>query len=140
MLISSLRMHYSIFFLFITQWLNTKKSLFNFVKFWIFLFHDEVFQLFLQGGRNWGGQESTGPPSFLDLYSKNFKLSHIWGEIFFFYLVVPPHKKFASVHPVFLVYIIGHIWHDFWFKISRKAELNVCERHLCIFLSAVSGN
>ena len=46
-----------------------------------------------------GWTEMGGLPSFLDLYSKNFKISQIWEEIYFFYLVVPPHKKFASVHP-----------------------------------------
>ena len=49
----------------------------------------------------WTERGGTGLPSFLDLYSKNFKISQIWAENFFFYLVVPPHKKFASVHPVF---------------------------------------
>ena len=46
-----------------------------------------------------GAEGAQAPPSFLDLHSKNFKISQIWGENFFFYLVVPPHKKFASVHP-----------------------------------------
>ena len=35
---------------------------------------------------------------FLDLYSKNFKILQIIEE-FFFYLVVFPNKKIASVHP-----------------------------------------
>ena len=46
-----------------------------------------------------GAEGAQAPPSFLDLYSKNFKISQTREEIFFFYLVVPPHKKFASVHP-----------------------------------------
>ena len=46
-----------------------------------------------------GAEGAQAPPSFLDLCSKNFKISQIWAENFFFYLVVPPHKKFASVHP-----------------------------------------
>ena len=37
----------------------------------------------IQVGRNWRGQGGTGPPSFLDLYSKNFKISQIQEEIFF---------------------------------------------------------
>ena len=44
---------------------------------------------------NWGGHR---PESFLDLYSKNFKILQI-REDFFFYLVVFPNKKIASVHP-----------------------------------------
>ena len=47
-----------------------------------------------------GAEGAQAPPSFLDLYSKNFKISQIRDENFFFYLVVPPHKKIASVHPV----------------------------------------
>ena len=58
----------------------------------------------MQGGRNWGGEGAQAPPSFLDLFSKNFKISQIRDENFFFYLVVPPHKKFASVHPEHRVY------------------------------------
>ena len=46
-----------------------------------------------------GAEGAQAPPSFLDLYSKNFKISQIREEFYFFYLVVPPHKKFASVHP-----------------------------------------
>ena len=46
-----------------------------------------------------GAEGAQAPPSFLDLYNKNFKISQIRDEIFFFYLVMPPHKKFASVHP-----------------------------------------
>ena len=46
-----------------------------------------------------GAEGAQAPPSFVDLYSKNFKISQIREEIFLFYLVVPPHKKFASVHP-----------------------------------------
>ena len=57
-------------------------------------FHDK------SGWTELGGAEGAqAPPSFLDLYSKNFKISKIRDENFFFYLVVPPHKKFASVHP-----------------------------------------
>ena len=47
-----------------------------------------------------GAEGAQAPPSFLDLYSKNFKNSQIRDENFFFYLVVPPHKNFASVHRV----------------------------------------
>ena len=49
----------------------------------------------MQGGRNWGGRGGTGPPSFLDLCSKNFEISQ---DILFSFLRAP-HKKFASVHP-----------------------------------------
>ena len=44
-----------------------------------------------------GWTEMGGLPSFLDLYRKISKFHR--EEIYFFYLVVPPHKKFASVHP-----------------------------------------
>ena len=46
-----------------------------------------------------GAEGAQAPPSFLDLCSKNYKISQIREENSFFYLVVPPHKKFASVHP-----------------------------------------
>ena len=60
---------------------------------------------FFPGWTELGGRGGTGPPpSFLDLCSKNFKISQIWAENFFFYLVVPPHKKFASVHPGYKIY------------------------------------
>ena len=52
-----------------------------------------------QGGWNWVGRGGTGPPSFLDSYSKNFKISQIWDENFFLFSRAP-HKKFAPVHPV----------------------------------------
>ena len=60
-----------------------------------------------------GAEGAQAPPSFLDLCSKNFKISQIWAENFFFYLVVPPHKKFASVHPAKILIKIGSVLLDF---------------------------
>ena len=61
-----------------------------------------------------GAEGAQAPPSFLDLYSKNFKIYQIRDENFFFYLVVPPHKKFASVHP--------GLWS---FSMSKKDQMNI---------------
>ena len=48
----------------------------------------------MQGGQNRGAEGAQAlRPSFLDLCSKNFKISQIWAENFFFYLVVPPIKN-----------------------------------------------
>ena len=74
---------------------------------WCILYTESHFQLVILGfsienNSGWtelGGRGGTGPPSFLDLCSKNYKISQIREENSFFYLVVPPHKKFASVHP-----------------------------------------
>ena len=63
-----------------------------------------------------GAEGAQAPPSFLDLYSKNFKISQIRVENFFFYLVVPPHKKFASVHPDCKTMIMSH---DYFGKVSQ---------------------
>ena len=50
-----------------------------------------------------GAGGAQAPPSFLDLCSKNYKISQIREENSFFSLVVPPHKKFVSVNPAMLL-------------------------------------
>ena len=80
--------------------------------------------------RTGGAEGAQALPSFLDSCSKNYKISQIREENSFFYLVVPPHKKFASVHPGSRHYICtakSHqgLWEQF-FSISF-ATTNVIE-------------
>ena len=39
--------------------------------------------MIFQGGRNWGAEGAQAPSSFLNLYSKKFKISQIRDENFF---------------------------------------------------------
>ena len=49
------------------------------------------------GAGGFGGAQA--PPSFSDLFSKNFQNLQHFHNFIFFYLVGPPNKKFASAHP-----------------------------------------
>ena len=53
----------------------------------------------LRGGGAGGFGGAQAPPSFSDLFSKNFQNLQNFHNFIFFYLVGPPHKKFASAHP-----------------------------------------
>ena len=51
------------------------------------------------GAGGFGGAQA--PPSFSDLFSKNFQNLQNFHNFIFFYLIGAPHKKFASAHPEF---------------------------------------
>ena len=107
-------MHYSIFFLFITQWLNTKKSLFNFVKFWFFLFFTTRFSRFFWPHLTW-------------FLIQNYKKSRTKCEWkIFVYLSVSSIRKLnlftVSHHKMRLNFDIKR----FWFHTFLSGRANFC--------------
>ena len=72
------------------------------------------------GGRNWGGQGGLGPPSFLDLFSKNIQNEQLFPKIYFFYLVVPSIKNLLPPLLCSSIYTLRES--EFSYKIATIGE------------------